>query len=84
LVHVAVNRGGFVWVVAEHAKIVLTKYVDANKDAYPALNSGFVPAAHLSQEQKEAVASILGLKLESGQGRGGAMNPVSPARAGKS
>ena len=38
------------------------KYVDATKDTCPALNSGFVPAAHLSEEQKEAVASILGTR----------------------
>ena len=35
------------------------KYVDDTKNTCPALNSRFVPAAHLSQEQKEAVASIL-------------------------
>ena len=35
------------------------KYVNATKNTCPALNSRFVPAAHLSQEQKEAVASIL-------------------------
>ena len=35
------------------------KYVDDTKNACPALNSRFVPAAHLSQEQKEAVTSIL-------------------------
>ena len=38
------------------------KYVDATKDTCPALNSRFVPAAHLSEEQKEAVASILGTR----------------------
>jgi conjugative relaxase-like TrwC/TraI family protein len=36
------------------------KQVNASKNSCPALNSTFVPAAHLSQEQKEAVASILG------------------------
>ncbi len=35
------------------------KFVDATKDSCPALNSGFVPAGHLSEEQKQAVASIL-------------------------
>ena len=35
------------------------KYVNDTKKTCPALNSRFVPAAHLSQEQKEAVASIL-------------------------
>ena len=36
------------------------KYVDATKGSCPALNSRFVPAGHLSEEQKQAVASILG------------------------
>jgi conjugative relaxase-like TrwC/TraI family protein len=36
------------------------KYVDATKDSGPALNSRFVPAEHLSDEQKQAVAAILG------------------------
>ena len=36
------------------------KYVDATKGSCPALNSRFVPAGDLSQEQKQAVASILG------------------------
>ncbi|MGA7882886.1 MAG: MobF family relaxase, partial [Terrimicrobiaceae bacterium] len=35
------------------------RFVDATKDSCPALNSGFVPAGHLSAEQKQAVASIL-------------------------
>ena len=35
------------------------KYVNDTKNTCPSLNSRFVPAAHLSQEQKEAVASIL-------------------------
>ena len=35
------------------------KYVNDTKNTCPALNSRFVPAAHLSQEQKEAVTSIL-------------------------
>ncbi len=35
------------------------KFVDVTKDSCPALNSGFVPAGHLSEEQKQAVASIL-------------------------
>jgi len=38
------------------------KQVDATKNSCPALNSTFVPAAHLSQEQKEAVTSILGTR----------------------
>ena len=36
------------------------KYVDTTKDSCPALNSRFVSAEHLSDEQKQAVASILG------------------------
>ena len=36
------------------------KYIDATKGTCPALNSSFVPAEHLSDEQKQAVASILG------------------------
>ena len=36
------------------------KYVNDTKNTCPALNSRFVPAAHLSQEQKSAVTSILG------------------------
>jgi primosomal protein N' len=36
------------------------KYGDATKDSGPALNSRFVPAEHLSDEQKQAVAAILG------------------------
>ena len=35
------------------------KYVNDTKNTCPALNSRFVPAAHLSQEQKEAVTAIL-------------------------
>jgi hypothetical protein len=35
------------------------KYVNGTKNSCPALNSTFVPAAHLSQEQNEAVTSIL-------------------------
>ncbi len=35
------------------------KFVDSAKDSCPALNSGFVPAGHLSAEQKQAVASVL-------------------------
>jgi conjugative relaxase-like TrwC/TraI family protein len=35
------------------------KYVNDTKNTCPALNSRFVPARHLSQEQKEAVSSIL-------------------------
>jgi conjugative relaxase-like TrwC/TraI family protein len=35
------------------------KYVDGTKNTCPALNSRFVPAVHLSQEQKDAVGSIL-------------------------
>ena len=35
------------------------KYVDDTRNTCPALNSRFVPAAHLSEEQKEAVTSIL-------------------------
>ena len=35
------------------------KYVDDTRNTCPALNSRFVPAAHLSKEQKEAVTSIL-------------------------
>jgi hypothetical protein len=35
------------------------KYIDDSKNSCPALNSTFVPAAHLSREQKEAVTSIL-------------------------
>ena len=35
------------------------KFVDSTKDSCPALNSEFVPAGHLSAEQKQAVASIL-------------------------
>ena len=35
------------------------KYVNDTRNTCPALNSRFVPAAHLSQEQKEAVTSIL-------------------------
>jgi hypothetical protein len=35
------------------------KYVDDTQNTCPALNSRFVPAGHLSQEQKEAFASIL-------------------------
>ena len=38
------------------------KQVNATKNSCPALNSTFVPAAHLSQEQKEAVTSILGTR----------------------
>ena len=38
------------------------KYVDATKGSCPALNSRFVPAGHLSEEQKQAVASILGTR----------------------
>jgi ATP-dependent exoDNAse (exonuclease V) alpha subunit len=33
-----------------------------HQELCPALNSTFVPAAHLSQEQKEAVSSILGTR----------------------
>ena len=36
------------------------KYVDSTKDSCPALNSKFVPAGHLSEEQEQAVISILG------------------------
>ncbi|MGA7215809.1 MAG: AAA family ATPase, partial [Terrimicrobiaceae bacterium] len=36
--------------------------VNATRNSFPALNSTFVPAAHLSQEQKEAVTSILGTR----------------------
>ena len=35
------------------------KYVNDTRNTCPALNSRFVPAAHLSKEQKEAVTSIL-------------------------
>jgi conjugative relaxase-like TrwC/TraI family protein len=35
------------------------KYVDDTRNTCPVLNSRFVPAAHLSEEQKEAVTSIL-------------------------
>ena len=35
------------------------KYVNDTKNTCPALNSRFVPAVHLSQEQKDAVGSIL-------------------------
>ncbi len=35
------------------------KYVDDTRNTCPALNPRFVPAAHLSKEQKEAVTSIL-------------------------
>jgi conjugative relaxase-like TrwC/TraI family protein len=35
------------------------RYVNETKNACPALNSRLVPAAHLSQEQKSAVISIL-------------------------
>jgi flagellar biosynthesis GTPase FlhF len=35
------------------------KYVNTTKNTCPALNSCFVPSAHLSQEQKAAVAAIL-------------------------
>ena len=35
------------------------KYVNDARNTCPALNLGFVPAAHLSKEQKEAVTSIL-------------------------
>ena len=35
------------------------KYVNATKGTCPALNSSFVPAGRLSEEQKEAVAAIL-------------------------
>jgi conjugative relaxase-like TrwC/TraI family protein len=35
------------------------KYVNSTKNTCTALNSRFVPAAHLSKEQREAVASIL-------------------------
>ena len=34
-------------------------HVNATKNSCPALNASFVPAAHLSQEQKEAVTAIL-------------------------
>ena len=40
------------------------KYVNDTKNTCPALNSSFVPAAHLSQEQKEAVTSILVHQIE--------------------
>ena len=36
------------------------KYVDATKGTCPALNPGFAPGSHLSEEQREAVASVLG------------------------
>ena len=35
------------------------KYVNDTRNSCPALNSHFVPAPHLSQEQKDAVTSIL-------------------------
>ena len=38
------------------------KYIDATKGTCPALNSSFVPAGRLSEEQKEAVAAILGTR----------------------
>ena len=38
------------------------KYVNETKNTCRALNCRFVPAAHLSQEQKSAVASILGTR----------------------
>jgi conjugative relaxase-like TrwC/TraI family protein len=36
------------------------KYVNDTNNTCPALNSSFVPSGHLSQEQNDAVASILG------------------------
>jgi hypothetical protein len=36
------------------------KYVDATKGTCPALNPGFASGSHLSEEQREAVASVLG------------------------
>jgi adenylylsulfate kinase-like enzyme len=36
------------------------KYIDATKGTCPALNPGFAPGSHLSEEQREAVASVLG------------------------
>ena len=38
------------------------KYIDATKGTCPALNSSFVPAGRLFEEQKEAVAAILGTR----------------------
>jgi len=35
------------------------KYVDDTKNTCPPLNSRFIPSVHLSQQQKEAVSSIL-------------------------
>ena len=38
------------------------KYVDDTRNTCPALNSRFVPVGHLSEEQKEAVTSILTMR----------------------
>lgn len=38
------------------------KYIDATKGTCPALSSSFVPAGRLAEEQKEAVAAILGTR----------------------
>jgi ATP-dependent exoDNAse (exonuclease V) alpha subunit len=38
------------------------KYVEATKGTCPALNPGFASGGHLSGEQREAVASVLGMQ----------------------